>query len=118
MGNFITSKLESNGQALLARRAATQSEKLQKRLTFFGEELVSTRATYNEAQVGLGEFKENWAKGLTGRDLAGLGAVFLCVGAGLNAGQFFGRKGGPGHCTISSCPYLFRFLLSAPSLTL
>lgn len=92
MGNTVTGIQEKIGRSLLqATKKPGWSEKAQRRLNFFGTELVETRATYNEYVAGVNEFKAQWKEGLYGRDIAGLAICAWLVFTGVNLGQMLGR---------------------------
>jgi hypothetical protein len=92
MGNTVTGLQEKIGRALLQRAAKPGwSDRAQRRLQYFGTELIESRATYNEYAAGVGEFKQQWKEGLYGRDLAGLAICAWIALGGFSLGQMLGR---------------------------
>jgi len=86
---WVTGRFDSLGQNLLSRGGL--SEKWQRRAQFYGTELVNTRKTWTDYNLGLTEFKNQWKEGLYGRDLGGLFIVTLAILGGISVGRVIGR---------------------------
>lgn len=114
MGNTVTGLQEKVGKSMLQSvKKAGWSEKAQRRLTYFGTELVETRATYNDYLAGVSQFKQQWKEGLMGRDIAGLAICAWLAFTGFNVGQMLGRgTWGPIHGMVS---VHLSLILSVPS---
>ncbi len=92
MANWATVRFEKLGKSLLASAGKTEDAIVQRRFSFFGTELVGTRAAYLDYQQGVNEFVASYkAKTLTGKDLWGVTITAVSVFSGFIIGSGFAK---------------------------